>query len=374
VANEDEDSDDEEEGMNAFSAVKVDEEVQKGKSTKAQLDLWDKLLESRIRLQKSVQTCNCLPQTEHLKKFKVAGGNSIVDLTSTTRASITDLTTKLLELQAALMKMNPQTKHILTGGQAKAEKPEDDDEEIPSDTEDEKSESDREDEGKEQEDKLKLPSRKGKHTLTMAEYEEEISKRHQAFGKYRDEQITKWYERTRLSTGKAFNKSSFSSFDRSALLQIKQVLSDKERLLKRTRLKRTPYRILGRREEEENETNGAASADTHLKDYDSNIFDDGDFYHELLKELIERKSNVDSDDPVAVGRQMLQLQKLRTKIKKKVDTRASKGRKVRYNVHNKLVNFTVPQQVQGISDQARNDLFSSLFGRNNSIPIANGAS
>jgi len=51
----------------------------------------------------------------------------------------------------------------------------------------------------------------------------------------------------------------------------------------------------------------------------------------LLRELIERKMDfTETSDPVAMGRQWLELQKLRTKVKKTVDTKASKGRKIRY--------------------------------------------
>lgn len=52
---------------------------------------------------------------------------------------------------------------------------------------------------------------------------------------------------------------------------------------------------------------------------------------QLLRELIERKMNYsdESSDATAMGRQWLELQKLRNKAKKKVDTKASKGRKIR---------------------------------------------
>ena len=38
-----------------------------------------------------------------------------------------------------------------------------------------------------------------------------------------------------------------------------------------------------------------------LKDYEPEIFDDDDFYHQLLRELIERKTS-DVNDPVALSR------------------------------------------------------------------------
>lgn len=38
-----------------------------------------------------------------------------------------------------------------------------------------------------------------------------------------------------------------------------------------------------------------------LKDYDMEIFDDDDFYHQMLRELIEKKTT-DVNDPVALSR------------------------------------------------------------------------
>ena len=66
-----------------------------------------------------------------------------------------------------------------------------------------------------------------------------------------------------------------------------QVLKDKERLRKRTQLKRSVYRILGEEEEgEEPERKTDRSEherDSHLKDYNEHIFDDDDFYHQVRK-------------------------------------------------------------------------------------------
>ena len=70
-------------------------------------------------------------------------------------------------------------------------------------------------------------------------------------------------------------------------------MKDRERLIKRTQLKRSMYRILGTSEEATTAANGegasktngeerSGQADTHLQDYDSEIFDDDDFYHQVL--------------------------------------------------------------------------------------------
>lgn len=71
--------------------------------------------------------------------------------------------------------------------------------------------------------------------------------------------------------------------------------------------------------------------DGHLADHDAEIFDDNDFYQQLLKELIESRM-VDTDDPIALGMRWAALKQNKQK-KKTVDTRASKGRRLRY-VHN----------------------------------------
>jgi protein AATF/BFR2 len=83
-------------------------------------------------------------------------------------------------------------------------------------------------------------------------------------------------------------------------------------------LNRSSYNIIGDRQ---------PTSDVNLEEYDTQIFDDDDFYHQLLRELMERKS--DDADPNALGQQWLQIQRMRSKMKRKVDTKASKGRKTR---------------------------------------------
>ena len=71
------------------------------------------------------------------------------------------------------------------------------------------------------------------------------------------------------------------------------MLKDKERLVKRTQLKRSVYRILGTSEDgaanghgasessSAKEEEGSGEADTHLQEYNPEIFDDDDFYHQV---------------------------------------------------------------------------------------------
>uniref|UniRef100_A0A8C6ZZM2 Apoptosis antagonizing transcription factor n=1 Tax=Neovison vison TaxID=452646 RepID=A0A8C6ZZM2_NEOVI len=166
----------------------------------------------------------------------------------------------------------------------------------------------------------------------------------------------------------------FGAFERSILTQIDHILMDKERLLRRTQTKRSIYRVLGKPEPAtqplpeslpgQPEVLPQAPANAHLKDLDGEIFDDDDFYHQLLRELIERKtSSLDPNDQVAMGRQWLAIQKLRSKIHKKVDRKASKGRKLRFHVLSKLLSFMAPIDHTTMNDDARTELYRSLFGQ-----------
>lgn len=94
------------------------------------------------------------------------------------------------------------------------------------------------------------------------------------------------------------------------------------------------------------------------------IFDDSDFYHQLLRELIEYKSN-SGENQSEITQKFIELQKVRSKMKKKVEARSSKGRKIRYNVHNKLMNFMPPKDESEWTDEAKTELFNSLFGKIN---------
>lgn len=189
-------------------------------------------------------------------------------------------------------------------------------------------------------------------TAKKMKYSQVLADFHANMADFRDETVAKWNEKTKLASGNVTQKS-FSSFDTSTLKQIEQILCDKSRLLSRTRTKRTAYKILGKKE-----------TDLDLDLEDPEIFDDDDFYHQMLRELIDRKTG-DVTDPTQLGKHWLRLQKLRAKAKKaNVDTRASKGRKTRYDIHAKLVNFMAPKTTgDGIwSDRAKNELYSSLFG------------
>uniref|UniRef100_A0A673LAN7 Protein AATF-like n=1 Tax=Sinocyclocheilus rhinocerous TaxID=307959 RepID=A0A673LAN7_9TELE len=350
-----EEDEEEETALRTFSKEKVDEEVEKGKAVKNQLALWDLMLERRIKIQKALVMANQLPQPQTFPEFKSRGGAEYAEALKNSHKALKALQRSLLELQDLLLYQNPETRAISQGktwGTSSAK----DDEEINSEDDLENG-----DDSQEQEQEA-VRSGPPKRKLEMAEYPNFMAKRFAAFLPYRDATLQKWYDKTRLTTGKS--KKGFGAFDRNILTQVEQVLMDKERLVRRTQTRRSEYRVLGKPEPitpeiDRSITEGEAAelalkANVHLKDLDEEIFDDDDFYHQQLRELIERKTSAtDPNDQVAMGKQWLAIQKLRSKIKKKVDTKASKGRKIRFHIHSKLMNFMASIDNSSMSDDAR---------------------
>lgn len=65
-----------------------------------------------------------------------------------------------------------------------------------------------------------------------------------------------------------------------------------------------------------------------LRDYDENVYDDTDFYSTLLKDLIENGISKDSDELETKFK--VAADQARTKRKRVCDTKAKKGKKLRY--------------------------------------------
>ena len=110
--------------------------------------------------------------------------------------------------------------------------------------------------------------------------------------------------------------------------------SDGTKLLDRTRKRKDKHTRIGQPQGED-EDEEAERADTEL-------FDDTDYYQQLLRDVIAARGGSDG----LGGEQQWQLQQRERKAKRKktVDTKASKGRKLRYEVHAKLQNFMVPDR------------------------------
>jgi len=129
--------------------------------------------------------------------------------------------------------------------------------------------------------------------------------------------IDKWNERANATS---VTLKKLKVFNQSATKQIDQALQDRDKLVARAHTLKADITVPGKGK-------GVLKAgEVHEA-----IFDDTDFYQQLLREFINSKMTVaDPEDPVAMTRQFLALQQLKNKSKKVVDTKASKGRKIKY--------------------------------------------
>ncbi|EAW16205.1 AATF family protein [Aspergillus fischeri NRRL 181] len=103
------------------------------------------------------------------------------------------------------------------------------------------------------------------------------------------------------------------------------------------------------------------------------VYDDTIFYQSLLRDLVEQRMS--SSDAITNGIDTLHLQlpsrqgihpitgMRKDKVKRDVDTRASKGRKMRFDVHEKLQNFMAPEDRGSWTTTAREEFFASLLGK-----------
>ena len=103
---------------------------------------------------------------------------------------------------------------------------------------------------------------------------------------------------------------------------------------------------------------------------DADIYDDGNFYQLLLKELVDQRRVESFTAPVNGGDTVKAMQWTavkEAKTRKNVDTKASKGRKMRFTVHEKLQNFMAPEDRGSWEPEAVDRFFGTLLGRKMSL-------
>ncbi|KAJ5526358.1 Protein bfr2 [Penicillium frequentans] len=100
------------------------------------------------------------------------------------------------------------------------------------------------------------------------------------------------------------------------------------------------------------------------------VYDDTVFYQSLLRELVEQRMSSDAmtgglDTQLPSRLNIHPVTGMRNDKNKRadVDTRASKGRKMRFNVHEKLQNFMAPEDRGSWTVRARDEFFASLLGK-----------
>lgn len=156
------------------------------------------------------------------------------------------------------------------------------------------------------------------------------------FKEWRNTILDEWGESTR---GGVTPKGGFKVIDTSISGQLKASIASGKPLA-RTRKVRQAMMLLGDIELEE------GSYDMH--------FDDGELYRSLLREIIESGDGADN------GYRYAQVAKS-GRVKKKRDRSFAKGKRLKYNVHEKLIGFLAPLPMPDPGPV--DEIVASLFGR-----------
>ncbi|KAI9864197.1 MAG: rRNA-processing protein bfr2 [Vezdaea acicularis] len=211
-----------------------------------------------------------------------------------------------------------------------------------------------------------VPSKKRKRipnpttfTSTATLWSQTIS--HEALSQQsRNGTLTKWSTKIRgASTVSLSNRLNTANTQQSITDVLASHLSDSARLVARTRVPRScaPFQAAKRPGEE-----------------DAAVFDDSELYQALLRELVaQRITSTATNTPAGgipasaalngSGENAWASITREARARKKVDTKASKGRKLRYTVHEKLQNFMAPEDRGEWGERQAGELFGGLLGR-----------
>jgi protein AATF/BFR2 len=183
---------------------------------------------------------------------------------------------------------------------------------------------------------------------------------------HRNSSLNFWSAKCRATTAlpQARGRLSQSSTQQNLTDVLAAQMADMPRLLARTRIPRScaPIQAAAAAKNPGATTSAVTSGDDSSSELP--IYDDADFYSTLLQSLISQRS---SETTTSMGNLNLNLQPWQAareaRTKKVVDTKASKGRKLRYTVHEKLQNFMASENRGEWGDRQADELFGSLFGR-----------
>ncbi|KAM3197364.1 hypothetical protein ACQJBY_072805 [Aegilops geniculata] len=283
-----------------------DDDVSRGQAVKNQKALWDKTLEMRFLLQKAFSTSNKLPKDPSKSRFCSHDQEieqAYVDLLDSSKQTLGCM----LELQKALLEQNQAAKGA-------------------NDT---------------------LPDSNGESDEWL-----QVQKLHTRITPFRNTEIDKWQRKTQVTTGAAALKGKLHAFNQNISDQIAGYMRDPSRMINRMYLRKSDVGVFG-----ESAAEPATTVEGKDVEGDPELIDDSEFYHQLLKEFLESCDNGASESAFYA------LRKKQNKKRKLVDRRASKSRKIRYSVHEKIANFMapVPMTVPPMASK----LFENLFGMGN---------
>uniref|UniRef100_A0A0A1WQD0 Protein AATF-like n=1 Tax=Zeugodacus cucurbitae TaxID=28588 RepID=A0A0A1WQD0_ZEUCU len=297
-------------------------EVQKGQCVQNQLQIWERLLEMRIHTQKILSKSNQLPPPDTFKAQQ-QNNEKLNSISQQSVHSVSKLLSTLLQLQNAFDQQFSEQRNALKKSLKRT---------------------------------LPKYDAENDNAVPIKRFAEHIDVHFQEFKPYRNAVLLKWDDRTKLLTPGAGAKKKSLTEDYDIIRKIENTLQNRSTLIEKSQTSKDGDEVAT--ENEVTENGHVQNAPKHKRNVE--LYDDSNFYHQQLRELIEYKSNT-SVSASEVTQQYMELQKLRQKMKKKVDTRASKGRKLRYTVHNKLINFMAPDDTSTWTEESKEELYRSLF-------------
>ncbi|KAL5317595.1 hypothetical protein ACEPPN_014691 [Leptodophora sp. 'Broadleaf-Isolate-01'] len=159
--------------------------------------------------------------------------------------------------------------------------------------------------------------------------------------------LEKWSSKVRGTTSLPISRKLNPSASQQSITSVLQdQLASSEHLIQKTKIPRACAPI---------------QRDAKLTE-DAHIYDDGNFYQMLLKELVDQR-RVESLTAPAAGKALQWTAVKEVKTRKNVDTKASKGRKMRFTVHEKLQNFMAPEDRTSWRPEAVDLFFGNLLGQ-----------
>ena len=184
---------------------------------------------------------------------------------------------------------------------------------------------------------------------------------------YCGHELDRWHRRTLLGgslAGRGGKAAKLQVLAQSVSSGVAALMRDSEKVVKRSRQQREALpgaRVLGHPEGWRPTPGGGSeaapgevipAAATTEGWFDPELFDDGEFYQQLLREFLGEAQGADRGTGAAGAGGK--------RKRKAVDRKASKGRRLRYDVHEKLVGFMAPEGDPGAG--ASRTLLQGLFG------------
>lgn len=299
----------EEEAQLQLISSRAVDDAERGRHVRNQYGLWDKILDMRVHMQPLLAATNRLPSASEVLAFdedediRVERENALKGLD--------ELIAELLNVQESLM----------------------------------------------EQDKIPVKRRAENSTDIQSSWKRACRLESDLLA-FTQSSLDAWHQKAVLASDTG-RKKQLRVINQGAWQQVELAMRDPERLLSRTHiLRQSSPRI-------------ACPADDDYEDAEGNrnvfpdIFDDTDFYQQhLLRDWVEASPMRQADASMLAGTGLAVRSVQRgAAAAGQVDRRASKGRKIRYDVHEKLVNYMVPMhcgQVPWAEDKI-SELYASLL-------------